>query len=120
MFVVHQVWTREKIVNSSLVPGCTLALSHGFRQKSVAVDCILVVLGANHAFSATQFTRLVPPQCCSDHAGYDPRRPHGVSGIRSRTYAESGWYGAPGGRLFSCLRPGSADYAISRRYPDRD
>src|ERR1700738_119064 len=95
----------RKIVNSSLMPGCTLALSHGFREKSVAVDSIFVLLGANHAFSAAQFTRLVPSQCCSDHAGYDPRRPHGVPGIGSRTYAETGCYGAPSARLFFWLRP---------------
>jgi hypothetical protein len=65
--------TRSKNREFIIVPGCKLALSHGFREKSVAVDCIFVVLGANHGFSASQITRPIPPQCCSDHAGYDPR-----------------------------------------------
>src|ERR1700730_8886084 len=46
-----------------IVPGCKLALSHGFRENSVAVDCIFLLLGANRGFSATQITRPIPPQC---------------------------------------------------------
>jgi len=51
-----------------------------------------------------------------DHAGYDARGPHGISGIEARADAESGCAGGAVGGFYARLRAGSADHGVARHH----